>query len=464
MYNKEIKKFLMNSDGSLKKDFPLILNRLEDEDWVSDIHQASGKKLAQKIYNIYHDIKSVPICENCGANLKFINFKQGYSKDCKSCHKQTLNSNTVSSIDTSKITPGHPKILSKEENFEDNTCSSSIVTTSAAQDEVSVLKEHGFNPLEWRITKMKHSMWDNGVRDLYASSIQVAKRNFGDLPEKEMFDRINDAVHYKPSKLPIYPEIRGDKKVLIVPIADFHYGLLCDEETTGNVYNMDIAADRMSNFISAVVNKYKNETIDELIVTFGNDYFNADNLVGTTTKGTPQDNEGPYFNIFDSGVQLAIGVVEALRVLAPKVFVLSVQANHDKQTSHALIAALYYKYHGDKQVQVDMKSDKSARYYLRRGKCLFGFGHETKLKDCAKNMTTESKDWSFTSYRTFFIAHLHHEESKDIGGITVRRLPTMCGKSEWTNACGYTDATAHAQTFLFSTERGLLDLQNVELD
>lgn len=465
MYKKEIEKFLLESDGSLKKIFPIVLKTNNTEEWAREIYAAPGKILTQKIFNVYHDIKNVPLCNNCGAALKFLGFKEGYSKDCKNCRKETITAATTMDIDVSDVTPGHPKIISKEENYETNTCSSQILTAVAAQDEATLLKEHGFNPLEWRVVKAKHSMWDNGAKDLYASSIQVAKRNFGDLPQKEMFDRINEAVNFKPSKLPLYPPIKGDKKVLVIPISDFHYGLLAKSETTGNEYNMDVAEERLIQFVSSIINKYKNDNPDEIILTLGNDYFNADNLVGTTTKGTPQDQDGPYFNIFDKGVELAISVVESLRGITNKLYVRSVQANHDKQTSHALIAALYYKYQGSTDVIVDMTSDKIARSYVRRGKCLFGFGHETKVKDCARLMSVEANDdWSMSLYKTFFIAHLHHEESKDTGGITVRRVPTMCGISTWTKESGFTDATAHAQTFLFSTERGLLELYNVELD
>lgn len=463
MYNKEIEKFLLEPNGSLKKIFPFVLKNANTEEWAREIYSAPGKILTQKIYNVYHNIKTIPTCNNCGSALKFLGFTEGYSKDCKNCRKSTINSVTTN-IDVSGITPGHPKVISKEEDFTNNTCSSQILTTCGAQDEMTLLKEHGFNPAEWRIIKAKHSMWDNGAKDLYASSIQVAKRNFGDLPEKDMFDRINSAVNFKPSKLPLYPPIEGDKRILVVPIADFHYGLLAKSETTGNEYNMDVAEERLTSFVSSIIHKYKSVHPDEIVLTFGNDYFNADNLIGTTTKGTPQDQDGPYFNIFDKGVELAINVVESLKPITNHIYISSVQANHDKQTSHALIAAIYYKYQGDKNITVDMTSDKIARYYIRRGKCLFGFGHETKVKDCARLMSVESPDWSFTNYKTFFIAHLHHEESKDTGGITVRRIPTMCGISTWTRESGFSDASAHAQTYLYSTEAGLIELFNVELD
>lgn len=464
MYKREIEKYLLESNGSLKKIFPIVLKSNNTEEWAREIYSAPGKILTQKIFNVYHDIKDNPICNNCGASLKFIGFTEGYSKDCKNCKKSTLNAATTQNIDVSDVKPGHPKVLSKEEDYTNNTCSSQILTTNSAQDENSLLKEHGFNPLEWRVVKAKHSMWDNGARDLYASSIQVAKRDFSDLPEKKMFDRINEAVNFKPSKFSIYPQVKGDKKVLVIPIADFHYGLLSDTSTTGNEYNMEIAEERLTSFISSIVLKYKNENLDDIIFTIGNDFFNADNIIGTTTKGTPQTQEAPYFNIFDSGVKLVVNTIETLKSITNHIFIAAVQGNHDKQTSHALLAALYYKYQNDKDVTVDMSSDKKARFYIPYGKCLFGFGHETKLKECPRLMSSESNDWSYAKYKTFFIAHLHHEESNDIGSVTIRRVPTMSGYSEWSNSCGYVGVSSHAQTYLFSSERGLIELFNVELD
>ena len=123
--------------------------------------------------------------------------------------------------------------------------------------------------------------------------------------------------------------------------------------------------------------------------------------------------------------------------------------------------ALYFKYKDNKRVEVNVSSDEKSRFYYRFGENLLGFGHETKIKECHRIMSSECKDWSDYKYRTMFLGHLHKEEVLDTGALVVRRLPILSGKSTWTDSQGYM-AHPRAQAFVFDAARGLINTINVE--
>jgi len=57
-------------------------------------------KTAEELYLIFHNLLSIPSCEICGNNKKFINFKKGYAKSCGNfnCSNNLNESNKLRSI------------------------------------------------------------------------------------------------------------------------------------------------------------------------------------------------------------------------------------------------------------------------------------------------------------------------------------------------------------------------------
>ena len=357
---------------------------------------------------------------------------------------------------------------SQEFNFETGeSTSSKVIQADKALNEEDLLKQHGYDPEKWKITKHQCSKWQSGVNTLYSSKIFVRPRNILENSPDRLLKAIDKALGYKP--IPIgkgtgltTPRLAGEK-LLVLPIADLHFGLLAEAETSGNLYNMELAEKRLREFVQTTADSVTLSKDDVILVTFGNDYFNCDNPQGTTTKGTPQDNEASHMTVWDKGVNLGISIIEYLLEKLPcNINVANVQGNHDLQSSHAMLAALYYNYKDSKRVEVFLTSDEKARFYYRWGENLIGFGHETPIKQCHQLMSSECDDWSAHKYKTMFLGHLHQEEVVDTGKVVARRLPTLSGNSKWATTEGYVTHT-RAQAFVFDFEKGLQNIINVEV-
>jgi DNA-directed RNA polymerase subunit RPC12/RpoP len=446
-----------------------IIRDNQTSDWLEKVYKTWGKSVTQKIYNYKNHITKVPVCQNCGKPLNFISFNSGYGVVCKECSEKIKKENNIEDIDVEKITKGHPKVLEVEEDFSKASVQSNIITSLKPDaKEEDILKEHGLDPKVWKIIKIRHSIWDNysnkkGTQQLYASKIYAEKRELTDITPEQMMQKLDSYIKYEPKAISstIYNK---NEKVIVIPIADLHFGLLASS-TSKDKYNMDIAEKRVKEFLEKLDSYLATfSKKDHIILTLGNDFFNADNLVGTTTKGTQQNQETNYFDIFDRGVELAISIIENIKKYTNDLAIYSVQSNHDKVTSHALIRCLSKKYENNKEIKIHCEEDKKSRFYIKAGKNLFGFGHETNLKDCERLMSTEAGEyWSSTTYKTFFIAHLHHEEVNEVGSVTVRRLPILSGDSAWSNEMGYVGSLPRSQAFVFDSEKGLEQIINVNV-
>lgn len=355
--------------------------------------------------------------------------------------------------------------VSQTFNYESGESSSSkILDVSKSLTEEELLKQHGYDVEKWKIVKHQCSKWDSGDTTLMASKIFVKPRNILEGSPGNILKTFNKALNLKPLDWK-NRKVQNSEKLLVLPISDLHYGLLSDSFTSDNVYNMKIAEDRIWEYISTTLENTKLSSKDEILITFGNDFFNCDNVHGTTVHDTPQDNEASYLTVWDKGVRLGISVIDTLLKLTPcsKITVANVQGNHDLQSSHAMLVALYYKYSKEERVFVNYESDEKSRFYFRFGNNLLGFGHETKIKECHRIMSSECRDWSDYSYRTMFLGHLHSEEVLDTGALVIRRLPVLSGKSIWTDSKGYM-SHPRAQAFVFDRNKGLVNTINVEIE
>lgn len=353
---------------------------------------------------------------------------------------------------------------SQEFDFESGTSSSSkVLNFSKPLTEDELLEQHGYDKTKWKITKHQCSKWNSGIATLMSSKIFVKPRNILENSPKQFAEIIQKAL--KIPDIQFNPKIsKHGSKLLVIPISDLHYGLISESAVSGDEYNMQIAEKRLETYITTICDNVNLSKEDTILVTFGNDFFNCDNVQGTTAHGTPQDNECSYFTVWDKGVNLGVSTIDyLLKNTSANVYIASVQGNHDFQSSHAMLMALYMNYKQNSRVAVNVGSDKKSRFYYTFGENLIGFGHETKIKECHRIVSSECKDWSNFKYRTMFLGHLHKEEVLDTGALVVRRLPIFSGKSTWTDQQGFV-SHPRAQAFVFSSEKGLINTLNVEID
>jgi len=350
----------------------------------------------------------------------------------------------------------------------DNTQTSDRLIRMSEEDAKDVdylLKAHGYDILQWELVSARNNIWNSyskqdGVQTLYSSKITVKPRSEYLWNEEDIQRIINNIRIDYSDKINIIPKRCDDSgNILVLPIADFHYNLLADEYSTGNNYNTEIAKEYYYHVLNDVVERTMHERFEKVLFVVGNDFVNADNINGTTTKVTPQDNNTAWFNIINNVTQLIVDGVSILGTIAP-VDVLYVPSNHDLHTMYGIMQIVNAWFRNDKNVKVD--SSPLPRKYYKYGKTLLGFSHDIKVKDALKIFTSEAKNkWSDCNHMIWMLAHLHQQMIYDKQGyLEIMRLPTISGWSRWSNNNGYVQSDKKNQAFIINKDLGITNVIN----
>ena len=332
-----------------------------------------------------------------------------------------------------------------------------------------LLKVHGYDPNEWELTSAKQSIWNNKLdNELYSSKITVKPRigfNWSEDNVRKIFDKVIKDIDVLGCE---YARIAGKNeqppiqdKMILIGISDLHYGLLAKDNLSED-YNMKIANERFNKILTDVIQrKQDNQDIEKVILLIGNDFLNADNLQGTTSRHmTPQDQETNWYEMITSATEMLIEGIEKLRFFFPKIEVVNVKGNHDEMSMFGIMQTLnaYYK----NSLSVIINTDCRFRQYIKYGTSLIGLSHNERIQDITKIMAAESgTDWGECKYKCFLLGHLH--DRKEVGddyGVDIYRLPSVSGASAWTSQQGYCGTNKMSQSFVFDKSKGLIEIMN----
>lgn len=292
---------------------------------------------------------------------------------------------------------------------------------------------------------------------LFHLQIKFVRRE--EAPFEQVLDRILERLHtpreYVPAK-PSYP--KGD--YLLVPgMSDIHFarlsldGTYTPEQTRKD---LDRAGDAM---IARVLGM--GMPVSQILLPVGNDLLNADNLSGSTTRGTWQLMSADIRDAIDAVCQGYTELIEKLVRVAP-VRVVLVPGNHDRYSIYWLGKYLeaYFKYHPYAEYVV-VDNAKSERKYFKFGKNVIGMEHGDKVpaKELALIMAQESGCFDTTKYRTFLRGHFHKEKGMitpiaDTGAVHVITYPAFCPPDSWELMMGYLGGNRAAEARFFHKEQG----------
>jgi len=343
------------------------------------------------------------------------------------------------------------------------------MSNEESKDVKFILESHGYNPQGWELTSAKNSIWnvntkEDGIKTLYSSKIAVKPKTayaWNEEDAKKVFASLKTDTNNKVNIKPLQYKQNG--KLLVLPIADFHLNLLSDKLSTGNDYNMEIAEELFFHVINDVIDRVDNKSYEKVLFVVGNDFVNADNLSGTTTHGTPQDNSSSWFKAVEKATQLIIKATDMLTLIAP-VDVVLVPSNHDLHTMFGVMQTIEAWYRNDKNVSID--SSPLPRKYYKFGKMLIALSHDMKVKDALRIITTEAKSmWSDCEHIVLLLAHLHQSmEYEKQGYLEILRLPCISGWSRWSNDKGYVQTEKKNQTFNVDSQLGITDILNTVIE
>lgn len=243
---------------------------------------------------------------------------------------------------------------------------------------------------------------------------------------------------------------------LVVPPYDLHFGKGAWIDETGEHYSREEAAkllQQKTTELLEMVSVYGKP--ERIIFPVGSDFFNSDTYFGTTTKGTPQDNDGSAAQILIEGCELLASTVDLLRAVTDEVHLLEVAGNHDRQNTLSSLLFLRAWYRNTNGVV--FQHHHQPRAYSEYGQNLLGFTHGDgpKVKELPALMAGEAREaWGRTLHRVWFTGHLHEEKSGNPGGVLWYQLPSLSGADRFHSHKGYTLSRRAMQAFLIGSQTG----------
>lgn len=332
-----------------------------------------------------------------------------------------------------------------------------------AKDVNFLLKAHGYNILKWELVSARNNIWNSyskqdGILTLYSSKITV-KPKVNPTLDKEQLKKIIDEViaEYEIPQV-IKTDYNATGDLLVINMADLHFGLKSYLETSNNLYDDEIASQRFIYLLSDVINRTQNRKIKKILLINSGDLCNFDTPY-QTTKGTPQpDASTTWYTMFKNIFKLMVRGIDMLLNVAP-VEVWNCNSNHDRYTAFAVFEKLEAWYRNNPNVYVD--TETLDRKYIKFSNNLIGISHDIDEKKAYKIIHSEAKQYvSDSNYIYWFVAHLHKSMVIDDYGVEIRRLPTGSGNSEWSYRQGYCGTIKKWESYIIDEQYGIVDILN----
>jgi predicted phosphodiesterase len=338
-------------------------------------------------------------------------------------------------------------------------------STSQITNEKQLLEAGGFSLDEWEVEASTANVWhqfsgDNGLVPLWQVKARLRRK---DLSQSTVAQIIHDGfVAFRNAvKLPLSPLAKPSKKgkgtMVEFALPDLHLGKFAWNEETGHGnWDLRIAENVYKEAIEDLLSR--SPEAEEAWLIVGNDFFNVDNDSGTTTAGTPQDEDGRWQKTFKKGKELLLWAIGRLRKKYPNVKVIVVYGNHDKQRTYYVGEVLAEAAKSMTGVEVDNRP--LDRKFYKWGDTGLGYTHgdRIKVKDLAHLVQNEARViWGTTKRFELHLGHLHQDIVKSLGGVTVRWIPALCPPDAWHAKSGYTMAERAAMLFEYD-QHGMKNL------
>lgn len=311
--------------------------------------------------------------------------------------------------------------------------------------------------------KSKH--WHRTAKkvQLYTVKIWLERREEVEKHDKWLREQlIEDMRKYSPKPVHIIRKsVTGsDRFMLELAPFDHHFGKLCWAPETGEDFDLKIASNRFDASFDDLLGRAKLYPIEKILVTLGQDLLHVDNMMNTTTAGTPQDADGRWQKAFIRAKQAIVRNLEKCRQIAP-VIVTVVPGNHDYQRSFYMGDTIESWFRNFDDVDVDNSPMK--RKYVEYGATLLGISHgdEEKESDLKDLMNFEQAEaWARTRHHEWHLGHLHtrketrYNKGDTHKGVVVRRLPSLTSTDAWHYKKGYVGNEHASEAYLWHRAKG----------
>lgn len=210
-------------------------------------------------------------------------------------------------------------------------------------------------------------------------------------------------------------EYQGEN-LLVIDLADVHFGKLCVTSETGAEYNTEIARHRVIEGTKSLLRDAHD--VGRILFVMGNDILHTDNGK-TTTSGTPQDTDGSFFTSWKAAQQASIDAIAECSKVA-NTDLIHCMSNHDWRSGWMLSQSIAAGVKGWDGVRAtDYNLSERHRKYYGFGRNLIGVSHGDGAKEekLYATMTTEARDLILRGCDLYYwyLHNFHHKIRKRRG-------------------------------------------------
>lgn len=263
-------------------------------------------------------------------------------------------------------------------------------------------------------------------------SAQWVKTREGDYDPIWVAERVGEVLSdYRGLSISLpSPEVDPDT-LTVIPLPDWHVGLLAWSRETGEDYDLKIARDVILESMARVI--AMTPPSDTAVVLGLGDLLHFDGYEPVTSRSRNfLDADGRYPKVLKTAVEMVIATIDMALQRHGNVIVRILAGNHDDQSAVAVSLALSLFYENNPRVAVD---DSPSRFWwLRFGSVFLGATHgdKAKMKDLPLVMAHDRPhDWAASTYRRIYTGHIHHERALEEGGVVVTSLRSPVAKDAY---------------------------------
>jgi hypothetical protein len=259
-------------------------------------------------------------------------------------------------------------------------------------------------------------------------------------PEQASPERLADAIREALEDLDPPPAVSvadGPERCVVFPLADLHIGLLTDLEETGEDWNSKKALTVFDKVFSELVDVSPHA--ERCIIAQLGDLTHTNDQTNQTQKSKHQlDADTRYFMILRRALAAMKSAIEIARRKYPQVTYVGRRGNHDLDAHVAVSLALGERYSELPSVEVVQNASDLHVEEYGRNMLILHHGDRVRAEQVAVFVPAQWPDiWGRTKYRLALSGHLHHQRSREIGGLICETVGTMIPRDAYAVSHGY---------------------------
>jgi len=338
------------------------------------------------------------------------------------------------------------KVVEWKENLETGTAEIKGVAFAEPKSPEEIIRILKIDTEKWKLS----SYWNKQHKEYWLISAMVTQKT------TEAKDLLKETLdNFNPSYTPVAEVHLNDTftfpTVGVLSIQDLHFG------KEGN----DTVAKDFREAVSTLIYKsYKSHHLDKIVYVFGGDLLNMDTFSGSTTKGTPVDNDLRAQDAYNVAFDSLYWSINFIKQFCEELHVVYLPGNHDRLSPYHMAHALSKCFKGSSNIVFDV--EYAERKVITYGSNFFAFEHgDVNSKNTALVYATEfPQEWGSTHYRTCYTGHWHRKKTmeyiteNEVHGFAIKQLPSLSKSDYWHYHNKFTGAKRQAIMEIHDRSKG----------